>query len=262
MDSRFFYCTICAPRFQSVFSRVARRGGLCYNGHRKGEVSAVFFPEIRSKEDIIRLIDEVGFLPFFRGEIEGFSIEESVRVLWSDEADGPWEWKGPIIRESGCAYGKFYRGKACYVSREWFPELANYRRDGYDYDARVDDGLARHKDERIMEVLAQRPSLLSKELKALACVGEDSRKGFDQSLTFLQMQGYITTVNFEYQLDRYGRPYGWGVARYATPENAFGQDFTERVYRSAPAESRERIRAHLAQLLPQASQAQIERFLG
>ena len=224
----------------------------------------MFFFFFCTKEDIIRLIGEVGFLPYFSGEIPGFSIEENTRALWGSEADpeGPWEWKGPIIRESGCAYGKFYRGKACYISREWFPDFANYRRDGYDYDARVDDGLARHKDDRIMEVLSGRPSLLSKELKALSCVGEDSRKSFDQSLSFLQMQGYITTVNFEYQLDKYGRPYGWGVARYATPENAFGPDFTERVYRCEPAESAEKICAHLAKLLPQASARQIERFLG
>ena len=224
----------------------------------------MFFPEIRSKEDIIRLIEEVGFLPYFRGEIPGFSIEESCRNLWGTEAepDGPWEWKGPIIRESGCAYGKFYRGRACYISREWFADFANYRRDGYDYDARVDDGLARHKDRRIMELLSERPSLLSKELKALGCAGEDSRKSFDASLSFLQMQCYITTADFEYQLDKYGRRYGWGVARYATPESLFGADFTERVYVREPAESRERLRAYLSKLLPQADKEQIDRFLA
>ena len=224
----------------------------------------MFFPEIRTKEDIVRLIGEVGFLPYFRGEIPGFSIEESTRYMWGSDADpeGPWEWKGPILRESGCAYGKFYRGRACYISREWFPDFANWRRDGYDYDARVDDGLARHRDGRIMQVLTEHPSLLSRELKALSCIGEDSRKSFDGSLTYLQMQGYITTVNFEYQMDAHGRTYGWGVARYTTPENAFGPDFIERVYQCEPAESRARMEAHLKKLLPQADAKQLARFLG
>ena len=128
----------------------------------------MFFPEIRRKEDIVRLVGEVGFLPYFRGEIPGFSIEENCRCLWGSAADpeGPWEWKGPVIRESGCAYGKFYRGKACYISRDWFADFANHRRDGYDYDARVEDGLARHRDRRIMEVLSERPSLLSKDTRS------------------------------------------------------------------------------------------------
>ena len=39
-----------------------------------------------------------------------------------------WEWKGEILRESGCAYGKFFGGKAAFVSRAWWPDMCNYRR--------------------------------------------------------------------------------------------------------------------------------------
>ena len=224
----------------------------------------MFLPEIRTREDIIRLVDELGFLPYFKGEIPGFSIEENIRALWGSEAEpeGPWEWKGPIIRESRCAYGKFYRGKAMYISRDWFPDFANYRRDGYDYDARVDDGLARHRDEPIMTVLTQRGQLRSRELKALSCLSEESRRNFDGSLSFLQMQGYVTIADFVYETDRLGRPYGWGLACYATPEAFFGPAFSERVYAREPEESRERMLRHLAKLLPQAGEAQLRRLVG
>lgn len=224
----------------------------------------MFLPEIRTKEDIIRLVNELGFLPYFKGEIPGFSIEENCRNFWgtADEPSCPWDWKGPIIREGGCAYGKFYRGKAVYISRDWFPDFANWRRDGYDYDARVDDGKARHRDGRIMQVLAERSPLRSKELKALCCLSEESRKSFDASMVFLQMQAYVTISDFIYETDRLGRPYGWGLAQYATPEQFFGEDFSARVYLREPEESRERLRAHLAKLLPQADAAQIARFVG
>ena len=224
----------------------------------------MFLPEIRSKEDIVRLVNELGFLPYFRGEIPGFSIEENCRCFWGtpESPDCPWDWKGPIIREAGCAYGKYYRGRALYISRDWFPDFANYRRDGYDYDARVDDGKARHRDGRIMQVLSERSPLVSKELKALACLSEESRKSFDANLVFLQMQGYVTVSDFIYQTDRKGKPFGWGLAKYATPEQRFGAEFTARVYTREPAESAERIRAHLKKLLPQASDAQLARFLG
>ena len=223
----------------------------------------MFLPEIKSKEDIVRLVDELGFLPYFKGEIPGFSIEENTRVMWADGPDGnPWDWKGPIIRLARCAYGKFYRGRAMYISREWFPDFANYRRDGYDYDARVDDGLARKKDERLMEVLTERGTLRSRELKALCCLGEESRKTYEGSLTFLQMQGYVTTADFVYETDRLGRPFGWGLAQYATPEHFFGEAFTQRVYEREPEESRERLAEHLTRLLPQATKAQIKRLIG
>ena len=224
----------------------------------------MFLPAIRSKEDIIRLVDELGFLPYFKGEIPGFSIEENCPCLWGTPEDpsSPWEWKGPIIRESGCAYGKFYRGKAVYVSRDWFLDFSNYRRDGYDYDARVDDGKARGRDRRIMEILSERSPLRSKELKTLCCLSEDSRKSFDASITFLQMQGYLLISDFLYETDRLGRPYGWGLAQYATPEQHFGAFFSTQVYAREPAESAERLRRHLQKILPQATEAQIARLIG
>ena len=116
--------------------------------------------------------------------------------------------------------------------------------------------------ERIMEILTERSPLVSKELKALACLSDESRKGFDASMVFLQMQGYVTVSDFVYQTDRHGKPFGWGLAQYATPEQHFGADFTSRVYAREPEDSAERIRAHLTKLLPQATPAQLARFLG
>ncbi len=222
------------------------------------------FPMLKSAEDIAALVGEAGFLPFFRGEIEGFSVEELTPAeLWfAADADGPWEWKGPVIRLAHCAYGKFYRGKAMFVSREWFPDFANLRRDGYDFDARMDEGLARGRDVPIMEELWQKPSLLSKELKFRVCFTEDRKKNFDSSLTHLQMQCYVNIGDFEYARDRFGKPYGWGLARYTTPEAFFGSDFCREAYRRAPEESGARIAAHLEGLLPHASSAQIGRLLA
>ena len=61
------------------------------------------FPELRSPEALIALVEEIGFLPFFVNRIPGFSVEECCpRELWFAEGvDGPWEWKGPAVA-SGC----------------------------------------------------------------------------------------------------------------------------------------------------------------
>jgi hypothetical protein len=66
------------------------------------------------------------------------------------------------------------------------------------------------------------------------------------------MQGYVVTSNFEYEMDKNGKFYGWGIARYSTPEAFFGKKFTSHVYDRSPEESRKRIIRHLKKILPEA----------
>lgn len=225
---------------------------------------------VRTKQDLEDAIGEYGIVPYFRCSIPGFSLEEHCppRVLFSDGEEDTWAWKGPVIRETGCAYGKFFEKKAAYVSRELFPDLANYRRDGYDFDARYDDGLARFQDKQLYDLLEERAPVLSKELRlaggyAYSGRGQsaEGRKGFDASIARLQEQCYVIISDFVYTLDKQGRPRGWGVAEYTTPERFWGERFRQRVYAREPEESRARLLEHLARLFPQAGEAALTRFL-
>ena len=225
---------------------------------------------VRTKQDLEDAIGEYGIVPYFRCSIPGFSLEEHCppRVLFSDGEEDTWAWKGPVIRETGCAYGKFFEKKAAYVSRELFPDLANYRRDGYDFDARYDDGLARFQDKQLFDLLEERAPVLSKELRlaggyAYGGRGQsaEGRKGFDASIARLQEQCYVIISDFVYTLDKQGRPRGWGVAEYTTPERFWGERFRQRVYAREPEESRARLLEHLARLFPQAGEAALTRFL-
>lgn len=123
--------------------------------------------QLHSADGLIAAVEQHGFLPFFRNEIHGFSIEELCPPeLWfADDVDGPWEWKGPAARSGKCLYGKLFNKKAGFVSREWIPDFANFRRDGYDFDARWDDGLASYKDKELYEAIAGEGRMLSKRLK-------------------------------------------------------------------------------------------------
>ncbi len=218
---------------------------------------------IETKEDIIRAVDEFGFVPLFKNSIQGFSIEEHVSPMaWFDSGiDGVWEWKGPVIRESGCAYGKFFENKAVFVSRDWFLDLANYRRDGYDYDSRVDEGLTPYREEELYFLLDKNAPVLSKKLKAKGGYGKNGKKGFDTIITHLQVQCYVIISDFVYETDRNGKPYGWGVAEYSTPEKLFGDGFRKHVYDRKPEESFERMFEHLKSILPGTSDESIRRML-
>ena len=224
----------------------------------------LMFHKINSAEDIWNTVQETGFLPLFRNEIDGFSIEDLTPAhLWfSDTEDGPWEWKGPVIRMGDCFYGKFFAGKAGYVSREWFPHFANYRRDGYDFDALYDDGLASRKDKTVYDTIVANGSMLTGDLKKMCNYVKGGNKGFDTVITRLQMETYVVVEDFVYATNRYGETYGWGIAKYSTPERLFGEDFFREAYRTKPSESREKVWEHLRTLFPGITEKQLQKILG
>lgn len=70
---------------------------------------------IRSWQELIEYVDAVGFLPLFKNEVEGFSVEEKTSPLfwWTgDPKQDPWEWRAIIARSEKVAYGKFFNKKA------------------------------------------------------------------------------------------------------------------------------------------------------
>lgn len=219
---------------------------------------------VRTKRDMIDAVQHFGIVPLFANSIVGFSVEEHSDPSAWYKADGEWkiwEWKGPVIRETGCAYGKFFDKKACFISRELFPDFANYRRDGYDFDARYDDGLSFYGDKVMYELISENAPILSKRLKTLGNYRKDGVKGFDTVINRLQAQGYVIISDFVYQRDRYGVRYGWGVAEYSTPECFMGDDFTGRVYARSPQESYEILLSHLRRLFPDADERALKKIL-
>ena len=220
---------------------------------------------IESKQDMLNAIEAFGFLPFFRCSIPGFSLEEHVsRSLWySHETDEwpVWEWKGPVIRELGCAYGKFFENKAVFISREWFFDFANHRRDGYDFDARFDDGLVPYRDKFLFDLLEANAPVTSRELKLKGNFRKGGRKGFDTTITRLQSQCYALISDFVYARDKAGNRYGWGISEYSTPERFFGEEFSRRVYERTPKESYQRLYDHLRSLFPEADEKLISKIL-
>ena len=222
--------------------------------------------KIGSMNELMELIDELGFVPFFINEIIGFSLEEHIAPgCWYHDGDNgfwpAWEWKGPVISQMKCAYGKFIRNKAMYISPEWFADFANYRRDGYDFDARYDDGLASVYDKELFELLDANAPIISKQLKHIGHYGKNGKKGFDTMMTRLQKQCYVLISDFRYLTDKYGNRYGWGVAEYSTPEKFFGKKFCDAVYKRTPEESYAKIVKHLKKVLPDADPQLIEKMI-
>lgn len=234
---------------------------------------------ITSQYKLELLIKQWGFLPFFKNGIEGFSIQELTppELLFGDEFEnGPWQWKGPVIANWESAYGKFFGKKAGFVGLEWLPDFMNWRRSLFPFDRQDED--ARH----IHEVLVENESMLSKQLKVASGFTLSRRKrvfnpddpstpivnkrngtSFDALIAQLQMGTHVCIADFEYQISRTGETYGWGVARYCTPEAMYPGLFpiADHVEGRTAQESRQRIIDHIKALFPEATTKQIIKLI-
>ena len=56
-----------------------------------------------------------------------------------------------IAKKHDVLYGKFFAQKVGFISKKWLPVFANYRRDGYDFDALFEDEKAPIKHKNIMD---------------------------------------------------------------------------------------------------------------
>ena len=222
-----------------------------------GLAARVFETDIRTRKELVELVNLIGILPFFTCRIEGFSLEENISYeawyqgRWSGRVHwDAWDWKGQVLQEKELVYGKFFEKKAGFVSPELWPDFCNYRRDGYDFDARYEDGLASYKDKGIVEHIAASGAVLTKDIKNNLNYTKGGNKGFETVITRLQMQTYVVPVNYEYSKRKNGDEYGWGNCRYDLAEKYWGDKLCRSAYKRSPEESLNRIIKHVRKALP------------
>lgn len=218
---------------------------------------------VKSVEALIDRINEIGFLPLFKNDIVGFSVEEMTNpnYWWTEHERDPWLWRELIARSGRVAYGKLFGKKAGFVSLEWLPYFVNFRRDGYDFDSRWEDGKATARQKLIMDLFMEGQELFSYEAKRMAGFGKGGEKNFEGILTELQMQTYLVTKDFRQRRNKNGEPYGWKIAVYSSPEAIWGYDTVTSAYREAPEASFQRILDRISALYPDTDERLLKRLL-
>lgn len=220
---------------------------------------------LRTPEQLLQRVREMGFLPLFRNAVPGFSVEEMTfgPDWWTgDEKTDPWEWRRLLAEGGEAVYGKLFDQKAGFIALDWLPAFANWRRDGYDFDALWEDGLASWRQKKIMDCFSEKDEWFSFDLKRRAGFGKGGEKNFEGVLTGLMMRTYVTVRDFRCRQSKTGAPYGWHVAVYATPETRWGYETVAAGYREKPEASRERIYARARALFPGAEESALKKILG
>lgn len=217
--------------------------------------------QIGSCPELIACIQEIGFLPLLESGIQGYAAESMMaeECRFTQFEDGTWEWplwqwKGSVVRDGGCVYGKFFAGKAGFISSQWWPDFYNWRRSRKPVPE--EDSI----ENLILATLREHGSMITRELRA-ACdfMGKNMRSKFDAYVGRLQMGAYIVTEDFVYPVDRHGREYGFGWSLLTTPERLLGHEACR--CERTPEESFQSMVEHLSRLLPHASERQIRRIL-
>ena len=228
-------------------------------------------PRVTSAEAMLETIQELGIVPFFENAIPGYSIEEMTPPQnWFDTQENlfftPWDWKIPCVQSGEIAYGKFLLGgKAAFATVEWYRELRNYRQSlpKYQPDA---------AQQQVLSFLQENGSIGIKEVRGLLGI----KKGqADALITRLMMQCRVLTGDITRVYRGPDLHYnGWQFSSFCTPEALFdttavpffagfevARDLSLTVNHS-PAESYQRLSAHIQRLFPAATEAQIARLLG
>ena len=223
---------------------------------------------IHNIDELEQRVEKIGFLPLFAGDVSGFSVEEhTVPEDWwtGDPERDPWEWRILASRRGRVAYGKFFGGRAGFISREWLSVFANYRRDGYDFDARWDDELASRRQKKIMDLFMGENAdqeLFSNEVKEQAGFGKGGEKNFEGTLTSLEMETYLVCRDFRQRKNKRGQSYGWAIAVLATPEHIFGRELVTAAYSEEPKDSLQKIVDRVKEFYPEAAEKVILKLAG
>lgn len=217
--------------------------------------------DIHNATQLAELVGEMGFLPLLNNGIPGFSAEEMVAsdcryvVLPDGGWDWPlWKWKGSVVTDGGCVYGKFFNKRAGFVSKEWWPDFCNYRRSRHPFPK---EGSV---EEAILFTLQEHGSMVTRELRA-ACgfTGPKMRGRFDAYVTRLQMGCHIVTEDFVYPRDKHNREYGWGWSLLTTPEQLYGREACH--CDRTPRESFLRMMEHLSNKMPHVVKLKLGKML-
>jgi hypothetical protein len=103
--------------------------------------------------------------------------------------------------------------------------------------------------------------IFSNELKKKAGFGKGGEKGFEGTVTDLQMKTYLCVKDFRQRRNKKGEKYGWPIAVYARPEALWGYDLVTSRYSENPSDSAAAIAEHIRDRYPVATKDQIKRII-
>lgn len=251
---------------------------------------------INSAESMIQTVRDHGILPFFKGAVTGWSVQDlTAPGCWFDDGEilGPWDWKIDCVRAGDIAYGKFIGGYAAFATEKWYAHLMNWRRSlpRYRVALGVETDAKTASDRQIcslapvmLDAIKSHGSLGTKELRLICTeqLGVTLKKAqIDSAMNFLQMGTWSVVGDIERIYRGPEMKYsGWQHASNTTPELLFGTDagsvredepsWARHIKNESssvlevhcsPEESRELIVSHIMKMFPDAGEKAVRKVI-
>ena len=187
-------------------------------------------PPVTSPEAMCDAIRAAGIIPFFKGPVPGFSIEElTPPEHWFASSDelGPWDWKIAAVQSGDIAYGKFLcGGKAAFATVECYAHLHNWR-------LSLPEFAPDSSGSRVLELAAEQGSVSSADIRRLLGIKKAAADGVSSRLMH-QTRLLIGDIERVYRGPslKYS---GWQHCSFCTPEALFSADASSPAPGALPA---------------------------
>jgi len=186
--------------------------------------------------------------------------ESPIRWHTENPETDPWEWRMRVLSErSDIAYAKVFFGIGGFITKEWYPFFYAVRK-GISFQDEYRQGTMTNAAKRIYDTISAYGMLAVHELKQFGGFGRDENSAFERALVELQMKMVITACGQKQKQDKHGKPFGWHVTVFCTPED-FWVSRGLTLKKIDPVEAENRILEQIYRINPEAGEKNALKFI-
>ena len=174
---------------------------------------------IKTYEEAIQVIEEVGFLPLapLVPEFPALNTITAPESWHSDTENDPWIWRTRFAVEGVAGYGKFIKKKSVLISRDLLPYfkavLGSYEK----VEERYQKGNISREALTLYRIINDAGVIDTRELRTLAGLREkEYKRMFDNSLLELQGTMDIVISGIKEKTNAEGEKNGWSSTSFET----------------------------------------------
>lgn len=175
--------------------------------------------KIRTYEEAVRVIKEVGLLPLSPLIPHYPSLDSitSKEQWYSGSVDDPWMWRARFPVDGVAAYGKFIKKKSVLISCDLLPFVWKIVGSEDTVAKRYNDGLVSREAVELFTLISEDEGIDTRVLRAKAGMKDkEKKKPFDHALLELQGSMDIVVSGTREKTNLSGEKNGWSSTSFET----------------------------------------------